>query len=163
MFTRLPSRRAPVIWDLYSGSGLFTLPLARLVEGVRVLSIEGEREAVANARNNLKTASLTNVTAQVGDVQTALRHVPHTLSHPDAVVLDPPRAGAKAAVCRLIADAGPGLIVYVACDPTSLARDTATLGQLGYELDEVRGFDIYPMTHHVETVAVFVRETGGRS
>ena len=71
--------------------------------------------------------------------------------------LDPPRAGARAKVCRQIAAAGVSSVVYIACDPTSLARDTATLIGEGYELKDIRAFDIYPMTHHVETVAVFSR------
>ena len=152
----------PVIWDLYSGSGLFTLPLAALIAGARVLSIEGERHAVANAKYNLAHAGLDDVAARVGDVQTALRYVPKALAHPDAVVLDPPRAGANAGVCTAIAQAEPALVVYVACDPTSLARDTAIFLANGYRLDDIHAFDIYPMTHHVETVAMFVRERSSR-
>ena len=164
VLSRLPSSLAkPVIWDLYSGSGLFTLPLAQLVGGARVLSIEGERKAVANASHNIAQSGLTNVTALTGDVHRTLRSLPQAYSHPNVVVLDPPRAGANAQVCQSVADAEPKLIVYVACNPTSLARDAATVTHLGYHVDEVHALDIYPMTHHVETVAVFVRETGGRS
>ena len=148
-----------VIWDLYSGSGLFTLPLAALAAPhVRLLSVEGAREAVCNARRNLRDAGLTDVEALAGDVSRTLAHVPASLAHPDVVVLDPPRAGARAKVCRQIAGASPRAILYIACDPTSLARDTATLGSLGYEPADVRAFDIYPMTHHVETVALFRRD-----
>ena len=68
-----------------------------------------------------------------------------------------PRAGAHAKVCRQIAQAGAKDVIYVACDPTSLARDTATLISLGYRLSDIRAYDIYPMTHHVETVAWFTR------
>ena len=66
-----------------------------------------------------------------------------------------PRAGARAKVCRQITEAEAKSVVYIACDPASLARDTATLVSLGYELADIRAFDIYPMTHHVETVALF--------
>lgn len=144
------------VWDLYSGSGLFTLPLAtQAAERVRMLSVEGGRIAVANAVKNLRRLNLDNVDARVGDVSKVLTNVRNDLAHPDAVVLDPPRAGARAKVCRQIAEAGAYSIVYIACDPASLARDTGTLCSLGYEVKDVRAFDIYPMTHHVETVALF--------
>ena len=149
---------APVIWDLYSGSGLFTLPLATMTgERTRMLSVEGARVAVKNAQRNLRAMNLNDVDARAGDVSRTLEHVPAHLAKPDIVVLDPPRAGARAKVCRQIAAAGASSVVYIACDPTSLARDTATLISEGYELKDIRAFDIYPMTHHVETVAVFSR------
>ncbi|NMM93014.1 class I SAM-dependent RNA methyltransferase [Bifidobacterium oedipodis] len=149
---------APVIWDLYSGSGLFTLPLATLTgERTRMLSVEGARVAVKNAQRNLRAMNLSDVDARAGDVSKTLERVPAHLSRPDAVVLDPPRAGARAKVCRQIAEAGARVVVYIACDPTSLARDTATLIAEGYTLKNIRAFDIYPMTHHVETVALFTR------
>lgn len=147
-----------VLWDLYSGSGLFTLPLATLAASrVRMLSVEGGRTPVRNAQRNLRRIGVDTVDARCGDVSATLRHVPHDLSSPDVVVLDPPRAGARAKVCRQIAVAEPRSVVYIACDPTSLARDTGTLTGLGYELADIRAFDIYPMTHHVETVALFRR------
>lgn len=157
---------APVIWDLYSGSGLFTLPLATMVgasdsadeaSNPQVLAIEGAPLAVNNARRNIKRLDLNNVTALVGDVSKTLRTAPSRLARPDVVVLDPPRAGAKKRVCEQIAQSGARSVIYVACDPTSLARDTATLCTLGYELCSVHGFDIYPSTHHVETIAYFRR------
>lgn len=155
------SRRA-VIWDLYSGSGLFTLPLSVLgAPETRMLSVEGAAPAVRRARENLKRAGIDAVNARVGDVAKTLRHgVPKALAKPDVVVLDPPRAGAKRQVCEQIAASGAAHVVYVACDPTSLARDTATLTASGYELRYVRGIDIYPNTHHVETVAWFARRNG---
>ena len=155
---RVQGAAAPVIWDLYSGSGLFTLPLATLTgERTRMLSVEGARTAVANAQRNLRAMNLGNVDARAGDVSRTLAHVPAHLAKPDVVVLDPPRAGARAKVCRQIAAAGASSVVYIACDPTSLARDTATLVEEGYKLTDIRAFDIYPMTHHVETVALFTR------
>lgn len=150
--------KAPVIWDLFSGSGLFTLPLATLTgEGTRMLSIEGAHLAVKNAQYNLRRLNLDTVEARAGDVSRTIAHAPEHLAHPDAVVLDPPRAGARAKVCRQIAASGARVVVYIACDPTSLARDTATLIAEGYELKHIQAFDIYPMTHHVETVALFVK------
>ena len=160
----LQGRRTPVIWDLYSGSGLFTLPLAVHAPGTRMLSVEGAARAVENARRNLGDMDIhaNQVKALSGDVSAVLRHVSTSLAHPDVVVLDPPRAGARKAVCRQIADARPAGIIYIACDPASLARDTAALGAQGYGLADIHAFDIYPMTHHVETVALFTRKDFAR-
>ncbi|AKV55346.1 tRNA (uracil-5-) -methyltransferase [Bifidobacterium actinocoloniiforme DSM 22766] len=156
----LQAQSAQVIWDLYSGSGLFSLPLATMAgEHGRVLAVEGSRVAVAQARYNAQRAGLdSRIEALAGDVAKRITgRIPQGFERPDAVVLDPPRAGAKAAVCRLIADSGAPLVVYVACDPTSLARDTATLTAAGYQLASIQAYDLYPMTHHVETLAVFTR------
>ena len=155
----LQGNTAPVIWDLYSGSGLFTLPLAMLTgERTRMLSIEGAKVAVKNAQRNLRAMGLDDVDARVGNVSATLNHVPAYLANSDFVVFDPPRAGARAKVCRQIAASEARTVVYIACDPTSLARDTGTLvGECGYALRDIRAFDLYPMTHHVETVAVFTR------
>lgn len=150
--------RSATVWDLFSGSGLFTVPLAKTFAHTKMLSVEGGRIAVRNAERNLHIAKSDNVTALQGDTSRRLRNVPEGLAKPNVVVLDPPRAGAKAQVCRQIAEAGTHAIVYIACDPTSLARDAATLTSLGYRLKTIQAFDIYPMTHHVETVALFVRE-----
>lgn len=147
-----------VIWDLYSGSGLFTLPLAVLAaQRTHMLSVEGGSVAVKSQQSNLRALSLNNVDVRCSDVSRALTRVPAHLSRPDVVVLDPPRAGAHAKVCRQIAAACPRSIIYIACDPASLARDTATLIELGYTLADIYAYDIYPMTHHVETVALFRR------
>ena len=148
------------LWDLYSGSGLFTLPLATLSAGrTRMLSVEGGKTAVKHAQRNLRAIHLGNVDARVGDVAKTLANVRNDLAKPDIVVLDPPRAGARAKVCRQIAESGARSVVYIACDPASLARDTATLASLGYDLADIRAFDIYPTTHHVETVALFRKAT----
>mgnify|MGYP003018471289 CR=1 FL=1 len=146
--------------DLYSGSGLFTLPLATLSAGrTRMLSVEGGKTAVKHAQRNLRAIHLGNADARVGDVAKTLANVRNDLAKPDIVVLDPPRAGARAKVCRQIAESGARSVVYIACDPASLARDTATLASLGYDLADIRAFDIYPTTHHVETVALFRKAT----
>ncbi|OXM99504.1 class I SAM-dependent RNA methyltransferase [Bifidobacterium vansinderenii] len=155
---QLDGATSAVLWDLYSGSGLFTLPLASATaERTQVLSIEGAKTAVKSAQRNLRAAGLDNVDSRAGDVSKTLRSIPKNLALPDVVVLDPPRAGAKRRVCEQIADSGARSVIYVACDPTSLARDTATLTDLGYDLAHIQGFDIYPNTHHVETVALFAK------
>ena len=155
----LDGRSNAVAWDLYSGSGLFTLPLATLLaQRTRMFSVEGGRDAVKSQQRNLRRMGLSEVDVRCGDVARTLANVPVDLARPDLIVLDPPRAGAHAKVCRQIAEAGPRSVIYIACDPTSLARDTGTLTSLGYTLADIRAYDIYPMTHHVETVALFRKD-----
>ncbi|MFU0553879.1 class I SAM-dependent RNA methyltransferase [Gardnerella vaginalis] len=168
-----------VLWDLYSGSGLFTIPLATLAnvggdvdgsaEPARVLSIEGAPIAVKNARRNIGRAGLSKdvVEALEGDVAQTLESqifkasksskIVRRFAHPDVVVLDPPRAGAKAQVCKQIAKSGVRSVVYIACDPTSLARDVGTFRELGYSVQSLRAFDLYPETHHTESVAILCK------
>lgn len=168
-----------VLWDLYSGSGLFTIPLATLAnvggdvdgsaEPARVLSIEGAPIAVKNARRNIGRSGLSKdvVEALQGDVAQTLEsqifkaskssNIVRRFAHPDVVVLDPPRAGAKAQVCKQIAKSGVRSVVYIACDPTSLARDVGTFRELGYSVQSLRAFDLYPETHHTESVAILCK------
>ncbi len=147
------------IWDLYSGSGLFTVALGLLVGrgGNGLLSVEGSPDAVRAARRNLRLAGLGAAQAKRGDVGRTLRSIPERFLHPDLVVLDPPRSGARRRVCEQIGQAGARVVIYVACDPTGLARDTRTLLADGYRLEDLQAYDLYPHTHHVETVAVFRR------
>ena len=79
------------------------------------------------------------------------------MPRPDVVIMDPPRAGAAKEVLAAVDQAGPRTIVYVACDPAALARDLATFAERGYRLTELRAFDAFPMTHHVECVALLSR------
>ncbi|MBO5623721.1 MAG: RsmD family RNA methyltransferase, partial [Butyrivibrio sp.] len=135
----------------------FTIFLASLLPESQLFSIEGAKEAVHFAEKNIKHLGMQNrITPACGDVLKTLSKVPSTLSTPDLVVLDPPRAGAKKEVCKKLIAAHPQAIIYIACDPTSLARDTKTLVAEGYHIQSLTGFDIYPMTHHVETVCLFV-------
>lgn len=160
--SRSGAKGTPVLWELYSGSGLFTLPLAALATGdgtqPRLFTVEGARPAVEQARANAAAMGFDSIDARIGDVAKTLRHVPREFTNPQVVVLDPPRAGAKAEVCRAISESGAAAVVYVACDPASLARDTATLQELGYRLQSIQAFDIYPHTHHVECVTVLTKE-----
>lgn len=140
--------------DLYSGVGLFTAFLADAVgDGGTVFSVESDRDAVRDAKRNLHTYDAVQLVAE--PVEKALTS---TLEgeHVDVVVLDPPRSGAGRVV-SLIAALEPARVVYVACDPAALGRDLATFAGLGYRLESLRAFDLFPMTHHVEAVAVLVR------
>jgi len=143
--------------DLYSGAGLFTVPLAQAVgtEG-SVLAVEGDPRAVKDARRNAH--GLPHVELAEGEVaRTLVGRSGHLAA--DVVVLDPPRQGAGRTVIAAIAGSGARRVVYVACDPAALARDVAYLQGHGYALGAVRAFDLFPMTHHVECVAVLDRET----
>lgn len=155
VLTALGDVAGATVLDLYAGAGLFTLPLADAVgEQGRVLAVEGDARAVRDARRNLHDRP--QVDLHQGDVAGALRA---GTGRPgvDAVVLDPPRVGAGKDVVRAVAGLGPRRIVYVACDPAALARDVAYLVAEGYDLADVTGYDLFPMTHHVEAVAVLER------
>jgi tRNA/tmRNA/rRNA uracil-C5-methylase (TrmA/RlmC/RlmD family) len=138
-------------WDLYSGAGLFSAFVASAVAPGVVDAVESHPSAVREARRALH--DLPSVRLHEADVLGWLRGSPP--SRPAGVVLDPPRAGAGAAVVEAVAAAGPRVIVYVACDPVALARDVALLADSGYRLDALRAFDAFPMTHHFESVARF--------
>ncbi len=138
--------------DLYSGVGLFSVFLAEAVgEGGRLLAVEGDRRATELARQNL--AAYPWAQAVPGRVDQVL-HARRDTGGADVVVLDPPRAGAKRGVVKAVAEWGPRAIAYVACDPAALARDLAYFAARGYALRDLRAFDLFPMTHHVECVAL---------
>lgn len=147
------------VLDLYSGAGLFTLPLADAVGPTgEVVSVEGDARAVHDARRNAHARS--NIELHHGEVARVLAGTTDADSdviHADAVVLDPPRSGAGRKVLASIAELRPERIVYVACDPAALARDIFYLAEAGYGLTGLRAFDLFPMTHHVECVAVLER------
>lgn len=139
------------VLDLYGGVGLFTAAILPLVgETGAVDLVEGSKSATSDATRNFSDAK--NVTVITGDVTTVITR----FSHADVVVLDPPREGAGKEVIENLARIAPRTIVYVACDPAALARDTAYLRDSGYTLETIRAFDLFPMTHHIECVAKFV-------
>jgi len=136
--------------DLYCGVGLFTLPLARYFE--RVTGVESNSVATRFARRNLQRAKLSNVNVVTANVAEWIRVGIDKLKSIDFVLLDPPRAGAESVVIRGILNLRPEKICYVSCDPATLARDVKKLMAGGYKLDSIKGFDMFPQTHHVETV-----------
>lgn len=148
----LDPQRGERCWDLYSGVGLFSAALAgRVGSAGSVTAVESHRRSVENARANL--TDLPQVTLVADRVDRFVRGR-HSGGRPDVVVVDPPRAGCGAAVIRAVTGLRPRALAYVACDPAALARDVRTLGECGYRLDTLRAFDIFPMTHHVECVAL---------
>lgn len=144
-----PGERA---MDLYCGVGLFAGALAAQVGATgSVFAVEGSRQAVADAKRNLHDVPWVRLAA--GRVDRVLAGA-STSEAADIVVLDPPREGAKSAVVRQIAARRPRVVAYVACDPAALGRDLATFAEHGYRLTGLRAFDLFPMTHHVECVAI---------
>ncbi|HYN76071.1 MAG TPA: methyltransferase, partial [Candidatus Limnocylindria bacterium] len=137
--------------DLYAGVGLYAAPLAEAV-GVtgRVDAVEGSAAAVRDARRNLH--DLAEVRLHEREVGRWLGSGP--VRRCDLVVLDPPRAGAGAEVVRRIVGLRPRAVAYVACDPAARGRDVRTFADLGWGLTSLRAFDLFPMTHHVECVAL---------
>ena len=148
-----PGERAA---DLYAGAGLFTVALARAVGPTgSVVAVERSKRAVADLTHNV--AGLDHV--EVVRAGVSPRLVADGLGRPDLVVLDPARAGAGAevldALCGL--DPAPRRIAYVSCEPAPFARDLRVLSAAGWTLGSLRAFDLFPMTEHVELVAVFDR------
>lgn len=150
LVTALADAKGQTAIDLYCGVGLFTLPLARRFE--RVVSIEAHPKATEFARHNIESAKLQNaevVTARVGDW---LNQCSGSLGPIDFLLLDPPRTGCENRDIAGILALRPAQISYVSCDPATLARDLKKLIAAGYSLDSVAAFDMFPQTHHVETV-----------
>ena len=140
------------VLDLYGGVGLFSAAILDAVGPTgHVDLIEGSKVATADAARNF--AAFSNITIATGDVAKLLPRI----TTADVVVLDPPRDGAGKEAVAHIARLAPRAIVYVACDPAALARDTAYLADHSYSLVKVRAFDLFPMTHHIECVALYAR------
>ena len=136
--------------DLYCGVGLFTIPLARRFK--RVIGIESNRRATHFARENLKSAALTNALVETARVGDWLKENSASLGPVEFLLLDPPRTGAENKDIQGILNLRPSQISYVSCDPATLARDLKKLIAAGYKLHSIKAFDMFPQTHHVETV-----------
>ncbi|MFG3498225.1 class I SAM-dependent RNA methyltransferase [Streptomyces sp. NPDC047928] len=151
-------RKGDMALDLYCGAGLFAGALAdRVGDKGAVLGIESGKRAVEDARHNLQQYD--RVRIEQGKVEQVL---PRTrISEVDLIVLDPPRAGAGKQTVHHLAALGARRIAYVACDPAALARDLAYFGEAGYKPRTLRAFDLFPMTHHVECVAILEPATKG--
>ena len=125
--------------------------------GAELYGLELLPEAVADAIKNAKRNEIDNVHFYAGDVRLALRELVDTAGRPDVLVVDPPRAGLSQKVVRRIIEAGPHTIVYVSCNPTTLAPNAAQLTEAGFTLHRVRPVDMFPQTPHIECVAVLSR------
>ena len=149
---RLEPQGDEVVVDAYGGVGTFALLMADRVR--RVIGIEESPAAVRDARANAERAGVTNVTFLQGKTE----HVLPALDGPvDAVVLDPARVGCHPDVVDALLRLGPPRVVYVSCDPTTLARDLRLLCDGGYDLVEVQPLDMFPQTYHIESVSLLRR------
>jgi 23S rRNA (uracil1939-C5)-methyltransferase len=142
-------------YDLYCGIGTVSLLLAPRV--AKVWGIEIVEEAVVDAAANAGLNEITNASFLAADVRLALRQLVSAAGRPDVVVVDPPRAGLSQKVVRRLIEAAPRRIVYVSCNPTTLAPNAAQLVEAGYELVRVRPVDMFPQTPHIECVAELAR------
>lgn len=171
MLTMLRPQEGECTLDLYAGAGLFTAALADAVGATgTVISIEGSPVTHKDARSNFapdgcsrtENSADTRIEVIRGDVARHLVDLKTALEFGeipaiDAVVLDPSREGANRTTLERLDALDPKRILYVACDPASLGRDTGILRELGWDMVQLRAFDMYPNTHHVETVALFER------
>jgi tRNA/tmRNA/rRNA uracil-C5-methylase (TrmA/RlmC/RlmD family) len=139
-----------VAGDLYCGVGLFTLPLSRRFK--QVIGVESNSNATRFARRNLQQAQLENARVINAGVADWARSSAARSTSVDFVLLDPPRAGAESVVIKQIVDFRAKQICYVSCDPATLARDLRKLIAGGYLISSLAAFDLFPQTHHVETV-----------
>ncbi|RYJ19732.1 RNA methyltransferase, TrmA family [Streptomyces sp. L-9-10] len=155
----LMPRKGETALDLYCGVGLFAGAIAeRVGETGAVLGIESGKRAVEDARHNLQ--DMPRVRIEQGKVDQLL---PRTrITETDLIVLDPPRAGAGKQTVKHLTSLGARRIAYVACDPAALARDLAYFREGGYRPRTLRAFDLFPMTHHVECVAILEPVERGR-
>ena len=139
--------------DLYSGVGLFSATLSNSYPGSKFLAVESAKQAIEDGERS--TQDLPNLKFHRADVLKFLRS--QSAGSFDTIVLDPPRSGAANKVVEQLIRLQPRNLIYVACDPVALARDLRTLGEAGYSLKAIKAFDIFPHTHHFETVVALSR------
>ena len=144
------------VLDLYCGAGTISLFLAR--QAKFVYGIELSKEAVEDAWHNAKLNTIENVRFSAGDVRTLLQKFSSTTTRPSIAVLDPPRAGCEPDVLKGLINLNLKRIVYVSCNPSTLARDVAHLASVGYRVGHVQPVDMFPHTAHVECVALIEKK-----
>jgi 23S rRNA (uracil1939-C5)-methyltransferase len=143
------------VFDLYCGIGTIGLSLAARAR--EVVGVEIVEPAVADAIENARLNDVLNARFYAGDIRLAMRELVEQAGRPDVVVVDPPRAGLSQKVVRRIVEAQPSRIVYVSCNPTTLAPNAAQMVEAGYRLVRVRPVDMFPQTPHIESVALLER------
>ncbi|MEK6693168.1 MAG: 23S rRNA (uracil(1939)-C(5))-methyltransferase RlmD [Nitrospirota bacterium] len=145
-----------MVFDLYSGIGNFSLPLAKKAE--RVIGIESGYSAVEDARKNVESNGIKNIEFICDDVRKGLKGLIEKKEKGNLIVLDPPRAGATKKIIDRVIALSPEKILYVSCNPTTLARDLGWLREGGYQLNRLQPIDMFPHTYHIEAIAEMVRE-----
>jgi 23S rRNA (uracil1939-C5)-methyltransferase len=147
------------VYDLYCGIG--TIGLLMAPRAAEVWGLELVEEAIADAIANAQLNEVENARFFAGDVRLALRELVERAGRPDVLVVDPPRSGLSQKVVRRIIEAAPRRIVYVSCNPTTLAPNAAQLVEAGYQVRKVRPVDMFPQTPHIECVALLERGSDG--
>jgi 23S rRNA (uracil1939-C5)-methyltransferase len=145
------------VFDLYCGIGTIALALAR--RAGEVWGLDTVHESIADAQHNAELNGITNANFLAADARVGIRPLIERAGRPHVVVLDPPRAGLSAKIVRRVLECGAKRIVYVSCNPTTLAPNAAQLVEAGYSLRRVKPVDMFPQTPHVEAVAVFEAES----
>jgi 23S rRNA (uracil1939-C5)-methyltransferase len=143
------------VYDLFSGIG--TIALAMATRAGEVVGLELVERAVADAIENARLNGIDNARFFAGDVRTAMRPLVEEAGRPDVVVVDPPRAGLSAKIVRRLLETEAARVVYVSCNPTTLAPNARQIADAGYRLVTVRPVDMFPQTPHIECVALMER------
>ena len=149
-------RKGDTLADLFCGTGTIGLYFKKNSEAERLIGVEIVESAVVNAKENAKRNGIDNAEFVCGDANTP------ELQGADVIIIDPPRKGAEAELIRQIADLSPRQVVYISCDPATLARDMAVFKTFGYTAESVTPVDMFPRTTHVESVACLSRENKTR-
>jgi 23S rRNA (uracil1939-C5)-methyltransferase len=158
VLANVPAGHDVTVADAYCGVGTFASLLAQ--HAGHVIAIEESASAVSDARDNLRHLGLENVVVMLGKTENILPGLPDTL---DAIVLDPPRMGCQRPVIDAIIARNVPRIVYVSCDPATLARDLALFcGDKSYQIESITPLDMFPQTHHIEAIAVLNRNTSSK-
>jgi 23S rRNA (uracil1939-C5)-methyltransferase len=144
------------VFDLYCGIGTIALTLAARAR--EVIGVEIAEAAVADAIANARRNEVVNARFYAGDIRLAMRDLVAEVGRPDVCVLDPPRSGLSQKVVRRVIEAGARRVVYVSCNPTTLAPNAAQMVEAGYRLTRVRPVDMFPQTPHIECVALLERD-----
>ena len=142
--------------DLYCGVGTITLAMAKAAG--RVIGVEVVEQAVEDAKENARRNGCDNAEFFCGDAGKAALSLEEQGIHPDVVVVDPPRKGLNADTIEALTRMAPKRIVYVSCDPATLARDVALLKERGYRLKNAQAADLFPRCSHVESIVTMLRE-----
>ena len=156
-------QKSDTLLDLFCGIGSIGLSMAS--DAAELIGIEIVDSAVECARLNAKANGIENASFYTGDAANAEDFLKNAEAnrgeaiHPDVVILDPPRAGSDEKLLKFVASLSPRRVVYISCNPATLARDIAILRPLGYTTDKVKGYDMFPMTGHVESVVCLTRQS----
>jgi 23S rRNA (uracil1939-C5)-methyltransferase len=139
--------------DLYCGTGTIGLSMAN--EAKSLIGVEIIPDAIEDAKLNAELNNIENAEFICGDAKDAIKELQRRNITPKVIILDPPRKGCNEELLKTVTEINPERIVYVSCDPATLARDAERLSVLGYEAKKVTPVDMFPRTSHVETVALF--------